>query len=280
MNVPAYKRLGRVLAAGMVLLTLGGCAAQGGGEAVSQPDVPSQSVTQPPAQPSVTTYPFMAGTVEENVITVIDSGVDGPTVFIAAGIHGDEVAAWMAGDKLEEELQIARGKVYILSPVNLSGSLAETRFVGNSGDMNRVFPGDANSTDMATLIAAALFHEIETIQPDLVLDLHEARVDLGGGSTGGGLANTLIFTHEEKLSEMMFDFTLANEAGQVLDRKFGLTSPGVTGSFNRVVSDRLDVPVITTETWRKLEIPNRIDQQIEIVNFCLNYLGMMDSITE
>lgn len=234
------------------------------------------SSAQQPAVQTVTTYPFMEGTVEENKITVIDSGVEGPTVFIAAGIHGDEIAGWMAGDKLEEELKIVRGKVYILSPVNLSGSLAETRFVGNSGDMNRAFPGDADSDDMATRIAAALFHEIEEIKPDFVLDLHEAKVELGGGSTGGGLANTIIYSDDSKISELLFDFTIANESGELLDRTFGLTSPGVTGSFNRTVTDKLGIPVLTTETWRKLEVPHRIDQQIEIVNFCLNYYGVIE----
>lgn len=270
-------RLRRLAAAGMVLLALGGCTPS------SQPgtDVPGQDGSQPAVLPeqTVTTYPFMEGTVEENKITVIDSGVEGPTVFIAAGIHGDEIAAWMAGDKLEEELRITKGTVYILSAVNTSGALAETRFVVNSGDMNRVFPGDANSDDMATRIAAALFNEIEKIQPDFVLDLHEARLELGTGSTYAGLANTLIFTHEDKLADLLFEFTLANEAGEVLDRKFGLTSPGVSGSFNRTVSELLDIPVITTETWRKLEVDHRIDQQIEIVNFCLNYYGMLDPTT-
>lgn len=273
MNIFSKRNFRRLAAVSMVFLALSGCAAQGETPASSQ-STPDQSSTIRP-EPTVTTYPFMEGTVEENKITVIDSGVEGPTVFIAAGIHGDEIAAWMAGDKLEEELQIARGVVYILSPVNLSGSLAETRFVGNSGDMNRVFPGDANSDDMATRIAAALFREIEQIKPDFVLDLHEARLDLGTGSNYGGLANTLIFTHEEKLSDLLFEFAVANESGEVLDRKFGLTTPGVSGSFNRTVSELLDIPVITTETWRKLEVDHRIDQQIEIVNFCLNYYGML-----
>ena len=234
------------------------------------------SPVQQPAVQTVTTYPFMEGTAEENEITVIDSGVEGPVVFIAAGIHGDEVAGWMAGDKLEEELKLVRGKVYILSPVNRSGSLAETRFVVGSGDLNRAFPGDAGSKDAAHRIAAALWAEIEEIKPDFVLDLHEAKVELGGGSTGGGLANTIIYSDDSKLSELLFDFVIANESGELLDRTFGLTSPGVTGSFNRTVTDKLGIPVITTETWRKLEVPHRIDQQIEIVNFCLNYYGMIE----
>jgi len=277
MNAFMKRSLSLFTAAGMMLLLLSGCGPQEGGASSAQGEMPDQSAVQP--ELTVTTYPFMEGTVEENVITVIDSGVEGPTVFVAAGIHGDEIAAWMAGDKLEEELRITKGTVYILSAVNTSGALAETRFVVNSGDMNRVFPGDANSNDMATRVAAALFNEIEKIQPDFVLDLHEARLDLGTGSTYAGLANTLIFTHEEKLADLLFEFTLANEAGEVLDRKFGLTSPGVSGSFNRTVSELLDIPVITTETWRKLEVEHRIDQQIEIVNFCLNYYGMIDPAT-
>lgn len=269
MNALVKRGLSLVIATGVMLLLLSGCGPQEGSGASSEEIVHD-------VEPTVTSYPFMEGTVEENVITVIDSGVEGPTVFIAAGIHGDEIAAWMAGDRLEEELRITRGVVYILSPVNLSGSLAETRFVVDSGDMNRVFPGDADSDDMATRIAAALFNEINEIKPDFILDLHEAKVQLGGGSTGAGLANTIIYSDDSKISELLFDFTIANESGELLDRTFGLTTPGVTGSFNRVVTDQLGIPVITTETWRKLEVEHRIGQQIEIVNFCLNYYGMIE----
>ena len=269
-----FKRVAMALSACLLLMTAAcspapvegsGSGAAGQGTAV--------------AEPTTTTRPFMEGTVEENTVVCIDSGLPGPCVYIVGGIHGDELAGWQAAERLKTELQPTCGKVYILSPVNRSGAAAETRFVVNSGDMNRVFPGDHNSKDMATRIAAALTDEIKRTEPDLILDLHEAKFELGTGSTYAGLANTLIFTDDSKIAEMLFDFTLANEAGLLLDRTFALTSPGITGSFNRVTTDQLGFPVITTETWRKLDLEHRIEQQLDIVHFCLEYYGMIDPNT-
>lgn len=234
----------------------------------------SEGVSDKLPDQTITTYTFMEGTREENSVTVITSEKEGPCIYIAAGIHGDETAGWTAANELKDEIEIGCGTLYILGPVNRSGAEANTRFVVDSGDMNRVFPGNADSTDMAERLAAALYADVERVKPDLILDLHEARLELSSGDTYAGLANTLIYTDDTKIADLLFDFTIANEEGEVCHRKFGLTTPGIAGSFNRVVSEQLEIPVITTETWRKLELEERVEEQKEIVYFCLNHYGM------
>lgn len=234
---------------------------------------------QPAPKQTVDTYPFMEGTPEENTVTVITSERPGPCVYVIGGVHGDELAGWKAALRLKDEAALTCGTLYILAPVNRSGAEAEARKVSGSGDLNRVFPGKAGSKDMAERLAAALCGEMERVKPDFILDLHEARYELGDGPTYGGLGNTLIFTDDTGITDLIFDFVAANEAGEVCSRKFGLTTPGVAGSFNRVISEQLGIPVITTETWRGLDLEDRISEQLEIVYFCLNYYGMADRPT-
>ena len=224
---------------------------------------------------TVGSYKLAEGTAEENEVIVYTSVNPGPVIYIVGGIHGDELAGWHAANRLKDQLRPICGTVYILSPANRSGAAAETRTVTGSGDLNRAFPGDSESEDAALRIAASIFADVARVQPDFVLDLHEARVELGGGSTHKGLANTLIYTDDSKISDLLFEFLLKNSAGELCSGSFALTVPGVAGSFNRVVTDSLGIPVVTTETWRKNELEDRIADQTAIIRFCLEYYGVI-----
>lgn len=234
----------------------------------------SGTTAAPPAQ-TLSRYKIGEGTEEENEVVKIVSENPGPTVYIVGGIHGDELAGWNAANRLKDELKITAGTVYILSPANLSGAEAETRFVTGSGDLNRAFPGDASSDDAAHRIAAVIFSEIKDKAPDLLLDLHEARYEVGGEKPGG-LANCLIYTDDTKIADLLFTFVEKNDAGELCSEKFALTVPGKTGSINRNVTDLLGIPSITTETIRGKDLELRVKDQIDIVHFCLAYYGMMD----
>ena len=97
----------------------------------------------------------------------------GPTLYVAAGIHGDERAAWYAGLMLQS-ITIKAGTLYVLAPANAWGAQRNQRRVGED-DPNRCFPGSETGT-MAQRICYAIFHDIEEKQPELLLDLHEAIV--------------------------------------------------------------------------------------------------------
>ena len=221
-------------------------------------------------------YRIAEGTAEENEVIVISSNLPGPAIYIVGGIHGDELAGWHTANRLKDELQIRCGTVYILSPANQSGAAAEQRFVVDSGDLNRVFPGDAESEDIATRIAASIFGDIKDKMPDLLLDLHEARLVVGGENPAG-LANCLIYTDDTKIRDILFDFMIMNDAGGICSARFALTTPGKTGSINRVVTDTLGIPSVTTETHRKSDLEVRIADQLEIVYYFLKCYGMTDT---
>lgn len=278
LNNKKFKRIIPLTLLLLCLLVFCGCGKEAsGGDSEDKQEKPDISAMEFCHQ-TREEYIFMEGSAEENLITVIRSEAPGPAVFIVGGVHGNETAGWTAANELKDELEINCGTVYILSPVNKSGAAANKRQLSQGGDLNRAFPGDAASSKIEERVAAALFAEIEEVSPDLVLDLHEAVLELGEGDNNVGLGNTVIYTLEEPLSDLLFDFLAANQAGELCGREYALTTPGVEKSFNRVVSDQLEIPVITVETWRALDIEVRVKEQKDIVVFCLNHIGMMSRI--
>ena len=66
-------------------------------------------------------------------------GVDGPTVMVVGGLHGDEPAVVLAGDRLVQAAkEITSGKVILVPEANAAAIKAKKRLVGT--DLNRAFP--------------------------------------------------------------------------------------------------------------------------------------------
>lgn len=76
------------------------------------------------------------------------------------------------------------------------------RYVVNSGDLNRAFPGEDSADDPAMRLAASIFHIIGEWNPNLVLDLHESKKPLGAG----GLGYSLIFSDDELTGDLIWEF--------------------------------------------------------------------------
>lgn len=82
---------------------------------------------------------------------VVDRGPTAPTVAVVAGIHGDEPSGVQAVRRLlGDRPDLQRGVRFILA--NPPAYLANERFLDI--DLNRAFPGDADSTDRETRLAA------------------------------------------------------------------------------------------------------------------------------
>ena len=201
---------------------------------------------------------------------MIRSGQPGPCIFVVGGIHGDEAAGWMAAERLQNQAVLASGTLCILSPANRTGAQALKRYVVNSGDLNRVFPGEDSADDPAMRLAASIFHMIGEWKPNLVLDLHESKKPLGDG----GLGYSLIFSDDKLTGDLIWELLLSNEEGGVCRNNFGTAFPGVSRSLNRVVTEQLKYPVITVETLRSDDLEERISEQLSVVGFFLDYFGL------
>jgi uncharacterized protein len=119
----------------------------------------------------------------------------GPTLFLSAGVHGDEINGIAVVKRFTESLDLSwlRGCLMILPIVNVTGYEAGIREVPEDGkDLNRCMPGKAHGS-LAERIAHVLFSEILP-SADLGLDVH----DSGRGSVL--LPHPRI--HDDRLLEM------------------------------------------------------------------------------
>lgn len=218
-------------------------------------------------------YLIGEGTELENQVTVIKGAEDGPAVYVVAGVHGDETAAWLTGNLLKK-ISIQAGTLYILSPANKWGAaeVPGIRYVTGEQDLNRSFPGNPEGTK-AEQAAAFIFEDIKQKAPDFVFDLHEARIVKEGRDF---LGSTLIFTDLGDKMTMLVDMILETQMGTLCGQQFDYLGPGPKGSVNYTVSTELSIPVITVETFRGYQMEHRISDQLDIVQYVLRDYGLVE----
>ena len=224
---------------------------------------------------SVTSYKIMEGELTETEVVHIHSNNPGRTIYIVGAVHGDEKAAWYTAI-LMEKATISSGDLYILAPANANGAKNDSRYVTDHQDLNRCFPGNPNGNE-AQRLAYAIYTDISDKSPDLVLDLHEAIIY---NSSRDFLGSTYIFTdltvfaEKGDLDVMFLDLLFATEDGTICHNAFGSSGPGPEGSINATVTSELRIPVITVETFRGFDIYRRVYDQLDTIQFILEYLGM------
>ena len=152
-------------------------------------------------------YLLLEGTPEENTVQILRGEEDGPAVYIVAGVHGDERAGWLAGNLLKQGT-LKAGTLYILSPANTYGAQQDRRRTKSGRDLNRNFPGNSEGWD-AERIAASIYADIQAVQPELVLDLHEAIAKEDDyealGANYDALGNSLICQSLDRTGELVLD---------------------------------------------------------------------------
>ncbi len=218
---------------------------------------------------TISSYTIAQGTEAETTVWHIHSKNEGPTIYISGGIHGDERAAWYAG-VLMKDCTVSCGDLYVLSQANIVGANKVSRRVSGKEDPNRFFPGDPNGT-LTQVLDYSIFSDIQDKNPDLVLDLHEAIVV---SKSREFLGSTYIFTTLDGIDMLMFDLLAATEEGDICHNAFSSTGPGPAGSLNSTVSNMLGIPVITVETFRGFDIYRRVYDQLDTIQFILEYYGM------
>lgn len=97
---------------------------------------------------------------------------DGPTVWVDAAIHGDELNGIEVVRRVAREIRADRlsGRVLLVPIVNLFGFLHQSRYLPDRRDLNRSFPGSARGSLAARL--AHLFLEQVVDRCQVGIDLH------------------------------------------------------------------------------------------------------------
>ncbi|MBD3663472.1 succinylglutamate desuccinylase/aspartoacylase family protein [Sulfitobacter aestuariivivens] len=100
----------------------------------------------------------------------------GPTVFVSAAVHGDEVIGVEIVRRLlrTPQLKKLKGTLLVIPVVNSFGFLNRARYLPDRRDLNRCFPGSPTGSLGARL--AHIFLQEVVLRCDFGIDLHSAAV--------------------------------------------------------------------------------------------------------
>ena len=109
-------------------------------------------------------------------VHVIHGRLDGPTIFVSAGIHGDEVIGVEIVRRLlrSPSMGSIKGTLIVVPIVNTYGFLNHSRYLPDRRDLNRMFPGTETGS-LASRLAHIFTTEI-VARCDLGIDLHSAAI--------------------------------------------------------------------------------------------------------
>lgn len=109
-------------------------------------------------------------------VHVIHSKKPGPSVFVSAAIHGDELNGVEIVRRLIQlkNYKITKGTLYLVPIVNIYGVLSQSRYMPDRRDLNRAFPGSAKGS-LAGRLANVFMEEIVR-RCDYGIDLHTGAI--------------------------------------------------------------------------------------------------------
>lgn len=109
-------------------------------------------------------------------IHIIRARKPGPTIFISAAVHGDELNGIEIIRRLisQKNFKIIRGTVIAVPMVNVYGVVNQSRYMPDRRDLNRCFPGSAKGS-LAARVAHIFLNEIVN-HCDYGIDLHTGAI--------------------------------------------------------------------------------------------------------
>jgi predicted deacylase len=182
----------------------------------------------------------------------------GPTVFISAAVHGNEINGIEIIRRFIQlkTLKITHGTVILVPMVNVYGVLNQSRYMPDRRDLNRVFPGSSKGS-LAGRLANIFLNEIVS-QCDYGIDLHTAAI------------------HRSNLPQIRAD--LNDEEAQKMAEAFGvpvlLNAAVLDGSLRKAAVD-VKTKVLLYEAGEALRFDEGcIKAGLTGVINVLSYLGM------
>lgn len=170
-------------------------------------------------------------------VQVIRGHRTGPTIFISAAVHGDEINGVEIIRRLvkSKALKGMKGTLITVPVVNVYGFLNQSRYLPDRRDLNRCFPG-SNQGSLAGRLANLFITEVAQYCTHGI-DLHTAAI------------------HRDNLPQIRAD--LSNPDIEVLANAFNapvVVNSGLIEGSLRHACQELDVPVIVYEAGEALRL--------------------------
>src|SRR3970282_935348 len=129
-------------------------------------------------------------------IIVERSKLDGPTMLLSAGLHGDEIN----GDEIVRQIIIQKinkpktGTIICIPVINVFGFINQKREFPDGRDLNRIFPGNKSGS----LASRFAYHLLNEVLPyvDYAIDFH------AGGASRFNAAQVRIAPNNSELKTL------------------------------------------------------------------------------
>ena len=211
-------------------------------------------------------------------VHVLEGTRSGPTALVQAGIHGDEIAGVHAlSELLEEGIRPESGRLLIVPVMNPGAYRARQRIAPGGLDMNRCFPGDANSEALEKRLARDFMDLVEVERPALVMTLHES-LKRYHPAIPASFGQTVVYGVNPMPSIIAQVIDRLNEARQSPYELWAPHHYPVATSSTEVIVDRIGCVGVCVETWMGFEEARRVAMQRQTVQFFLEELGILARI--
>jgi len=215
----------------------------------------------------------------ENPYYIVDSCVEGPTLLITGGLHGNEPAGYRAAEQIRH-WPIRRGKLIVVPRVNTPGLRQNTRWLPGlpeeTRNANRNFPKSGGPNRARSVPIKALWGFIREQKPDWVVDLHEGFDFFVANPESDGSSIIYFDTPEmQKLAAKIHDevnATIDDPGRKIVKRAKG----PINGGLVRATIERLGAKGFCFETtYQKQPLSIRTRQHRIMVHRLMRELGMV-----
>lgn len=151
---------------------------------------PSATLTaapQPVFAAGTESFLLMPDTQWETPGVAIHSGLPGSRVMVFGGVHGNEPGGWLAAEEIARWRPLA-GSLIVMPRLNRLSTQAFVRTVDGFGDLNRSYPGNPDSPQPMSRMAAEVVKVANYYRPKWIFDLHESWMFYNERGPSGGTA--------------------------------------------------------------------------------------------
>lgn len=195
-------------------------------------------------------------------VFVARGSMPGPTLCLAAGVHGDELNGVEVARRAfsQADPNTMRGTLIAVPSINAEGVRTGNRYLSDRRDLNRMFPGRAGGS-VGAIIAYAVFTKVIS-RCDALVDLHTA------SNNRTNLPQIRADISDPEISELAVHFGLGIVVG----------GSGPDGSLRREAA-KAGIPAIIYEAGE----PYRFQEQeilrgVQGVENIMAYLDMTDRV--
>lgn len=214
--------------------------------------------------------------VYETPFYAIIGKTEHPKILVDGGMHGDEIASYMACDSIIRKINVLEGTLIIIPRLNILACQQNRRYINM--DLNHAFPGSIGSDTYEFRLAYELMYNVDSVKPDIIINLHEAynkydsEYKNDSDKAFGQIVITCIKPFEDLLVNTVYEINM-NIAHE--DYKFNphYYSYRDYSSMDNFIS-KFGVKSYTVETYRGFKIEDRVKlQQIAVLQF-MKSIGM------